>query len=349
MTSSPRILSTMLLSMACASSAMNLSGAVLNLDGTPRSGVTVALASTGASTSTDAQGTWILTTTNTLPRTVKRSMGRSNLTLVQGHLSKSVHGFDEAGRPFAAGVSSISTEGSARELSTVDTLLFSWNGKIRLRDTVSGSRVGILRSFDTTINPNIIYGWLTDPRDGHIYRTVAMGSQTWLGQDLNYKSDSSWCYHDSESYCPVYGRLYKWTAAMAIGQTFDTSRWGGSDVGHQGVCPSGWHIPSDAEWHTLTAVILDSATAAAKLKSATGWGGSTSGTDAYGFHLLPGGIRNLNGFILYFGTDADFWSSTESSYFATKAGVMGMFTDNPYPHSTAGVKDLGQSLRCLRN
>ena len=105
-------------------------------------------------------------------------------------------------------------------------------------------------------------GTFTDPRDGKTYKTVTIGNQTWMAENLDYKEESSQCYDQK------YGRLYYWEKAKEV-------------------CPPGWHLPSSAEWMTLA----NFAGNLGKLKSTSGWGRGyiDSGTDDYGFAALPGG------------------------------------------------------------
>ena len=75
-------------------------------------------------------------------------------------------------------------------------------------------------------------GTLTDTRDGKIYKTVKIGEQVWMAENLNYEAEGSRCYNDSTTYCKKYGRLYNWETAMKA-------------------CPNGWHLPSEKELHEL--------------------------------------------------------------------------------------------------
>jgi len=116
--------------------------------------------------------------------------------------------------------------------------------------------------------------YAVDSRDAQTYRTVKIGDQTWMTQNLNFNTDNSKCYDDKESNCAKYGRLYDLEAAMKA-------------------CPLGWHLPSKDEWQTLVDFAGGDVVAGKKLKAKSGWNkdGSKSGngTDEYGFSALPGG------------------------------------------------------------
>ena len=177
----------------------------------------------------------------------------------------------------------------------------------------------------------VIAGSLTDSRDGQIYKTVTIGSQTWMAQNLNYETVNSYCYRDSASYCTKYGRLYTWAAATSA-------------------CPSGWHLPTQTEWNTLFAAVGGSSTAGTKLKSTTGWNSSdnsVSGTDAYSFSALPAGYRGYNWGYYYGGYYADFWSSTEDDYDYAYHMSLDYNYDNAFLYSY--YKYYGFSVRCVKD
>jgi len=148
-----------------------------------------------------------------------------------------------------------------------------------------------------------------DSRDGKTYKKVTIGTQTWMGENLNYdvpNVTSDVCYNNSADSCAKYGRLYNWATAMGGASSSSLS-----PSGVQGVCPAGWHIPSDAEWTTLTDFVGGAATAGTKLKATSGWNNNGNGTDNYGFSALPGGYGYSDGSFNNAGDHGDWWSATE--------------------------------------
>jgi len=140
--------------------------------------------------------------------------------------------------------------------------------------------------------------YAVDSRDAQTYRTVKIGTQTWLAQNLNFKADDSKCYGNKDSNCAKYGRLYTWETAKKA-------------------CPSGWHLPSDEEWQTLEDFVGNKV-AGTKFKAKSGWnkddkGKSGNGTDEYGFSALPGGYGFSGGGFDYVG-DTGYWWSSEERY-----------------------------------
>jgi len=137
-----------------------------------------------------------------------------------------------------------------------------------------------------------ILNTVDDARDGKKYKTVKIGSQIWMAENLNYEASDSKCYDNKPDNCAKYGRLYNWqTANMA--------------------CPKGWHLPSKAEWAALTSAVGGAKTEGLKLKSKSGWNSNGNGTDDFGFSALPGGYGNSDGSFNYVGYGGYWWSSTE--------------------------------------
>ena len=225
----------------------------------------------------------------------------------------------------------------------------------------------------------VIAGSLTDSRDGQIYKTVTIGSQTWMAQNLNYETVNSYCYRDSASNCTKYGRLYTWAAAMDSAGTWSAN---GKGCGYgktcsptypvrgiicsistvlfgktcsptypvRGVCPTGWHLPTQTEWKTLFTAVGGFGTAGTKLKSTSGWNSSGNGTDDYSFSALPAGYRGSNGDYAIEGSRANFWSSTEvNSYYAYDAYGMYFYDNSDYAYLYSNDKDYGFSVRCVKD
>ena len=196
-------------------------------------------------------------------------------------------------------------------------------------------------------------GTMTDSRDGRTYKTVTIGTQTWMAENINYETDSSFCYGDTLANCTKYGRLYTWAAAMDSVGIWSTN---GKGCGYgttcsptypvRGVCPEGWHLPTKAEFKTLFTAVDGQSTADKVLKSTSGWNSSGNGTDAFAFSALPAGYRNYYGEYFYEGDNAYFWSSTEDdSKFAYN---MYLYYDdgNAYMYN---YKYYGFSVRCLKD
>ncbi|SHM53958.1 major paralogous domain-containing protein [Fibrobacter sp. UWR3] len=174
-------------------------------------------------------------------------------------------------------------------------------------------------------------GTLTDSRDGQTYRTVKIGDQVWMAENLNFETDSSFCYNDSAEYCAKYGRLYIWDAAMDA-------------------CPDGWHLPDSTEWNTLFSAVGGKSTAGEVLKSTSGWvgnkGEATNGTDNYGFAALPAGFRDERGGLFSReGGTAKFWSSTERSSDMATNIILYYYFD---VFEASGRHD-AMSVRCLND
>ena len=181
-------------------------------------------------------------------------------------------------------------------------------------------------------NPEPDYGTLTDSRDGNVYKTVRIGEQVWMAENLNYADSiatksllgNSWCYDDELENCDKYGHLYTWAAAIdSVKLATDAEhplKCGDGKACYlpskvQGICPEGWHLPNEEEWNTLFDAVGGRDRAGMVLKSKNGWTAAENGwteirngSDAYGFSALPAAGYAFDDI----GSVAFFWSATQS-------------------------------------
>lgn len=194
-------------------------------------------------------------------------------------------------------------------------------------------------------------GTMTDSRDGQTYKTVTIGTQTWMAENLNYETENSYCYKDDANNCSKYGRLYTWAAAMDSVGTWSTNGKGcgfGTTCSPtypvRGICPEGWHLPTAAEFETLFTAVGGKSIAGQKLKSTTGWktySGITN-EDAFAFSALPAGFRLDSGDYIGEGSYAHFWSSTVAYY-------VGLRYHEGDASLGSSCKSYGFSVRCLKD
>jgi len=179
------------------------------------------------------------------------------------------------------------------------------------------------------------YNWQcgdTVQYEGKTYITVLIGTQCWFKENLNFQSGNSWCYDDNSTNCDTYGRLYDWQTALTV-------------------CPSGWHLPSDEEWTTLTTFLGGESVAGGKMKEAgnTHWDPSSiCNTNESGFTALPGGMKMMPGGS-YSGltTYATFWSSSE--YYISESWDRWLWYGGCEAFRNYYNKLWGHSVRCLRD
>jgi uncharacterized protein (TIGR02145 family) len=224
--------------------------------------------------------------------------------------------------------------------------LFLWENKVFLRDTVSHSRYDIIRIFDTTWNSMVIYGWFTDERDGKIYRSAKIGNHLWMAQNLNYQTDTSWCYNNDTSYCGKYGRLYNWASALNISQSYNNQLWKQGDIHKQGICPYGWHIPNNDESDSLLSDADGTSVAGLKLKASSGWNYDGAGRDSFGFRALPTGYRDTYGKSVGLGDYGIFWSATE---YGERSSTDWQFSISYYVSHVVNPKIGSFSVRCVKD
>lgn len=189
---------------------------------------------------------------------------------------------------------------------------------------------------------------LKDARDGQEYKTVKIGSQIWMAENLSFAAEESFCYTRFNYDCRKYGRFYTWDVA-------------------KDVCPAGWHLPTAEEFDQLFVEVGGRDSAAVKLKSSEGWSHYGNGSDEYGFNGTPSGFRDYRGRFDRQTMYAYLWSATEDDASSSNAAQEGSAAqgENAAPskkaigiHMMAGRKDVsvypyaknfGLSVRCVKD
>lgn len=211
------------------------------------------------------------------------------------------------------------------------------------------SSTGIVPPCKTETEDNCEYGVLKDSRDGKKYKTVKIGDQWWMAENLNfeYKVDgAAYGTYTNTDNGETYGRYYTWGAAMDSVGVYSTNSVGcGSEktciviTPARGICPEGWHIPDSTEWINLYSAMGKSP----YVMQAKGYEKWSLATDSYGFTALPVGYL-INGRFSDVGSDARFWSATE---FYSCARYWDIYASTVY--LTDDSKDRGFSVRCIKD
>lgn len=166
------------------------------------------------------------------------------------------------------------------------------------------------------LNPNIKYGEMTDSRDGQVYKTVVIGNQTWMAENLNYATEKSFCHDGLEENCKTHDRYYEWEDALSA-------------------CPDGWHLPSKDEYDTLLA------TTKGNLRS-NSW---VNGDDVFGFSLMMvlEGEHSIGGY-QYQISSIDLWTSSKNGRYVWFMRA----TDSEVGLDDHGG-DPGPNVRCIKD
>ena len=217
--------------------------------------------------------------------------------------------------------------------------------------------VGCKKDEGNSKSSGIQYGAGAIDIDGNTYQSVIIGNQEWMVENLRTSkysdgtaipnvvgnsqwsslSTGAWCHYenDSSQYEVTYGKLYNWYA-----------------VNTNKLCPTSWHVPTDAEWTVLTNYVASDGHSGAEgkaLKATSGWNAyNVTGTDDYGFLGLPGGYRSSsNGDFYNFGSMGGWWNSSQLSTDVAWDRSLGSFDGLVYRDGS--VKKNGFSVRCLRD
>jgi len=208
----------------------------------------------------------------------------------------------------------------------------------------------------------------TDTRDGKSYTTLQLGTQCWMKQNLNIgtriagtsnqtnnSTIEKYCYNNSESNCTTYGGLYQWNEMMQYTTT----------AGVKGICPTGWHLPTDAEWTTLTTYISgqsayrcnsNSTYIAKAMASTSGWttytgscavGNNQASNNTTGFTGLPGGTRSTDGSFYDQASYGYWWSSSQND--SSDAWYRNLYYSDASVYRYFSNKAYGFSVRCLKD
>ena len=182
--------------------------------------------------------------------------------------------------------------------------------------------------------------------EGYDYSTVQIGEQCWFSENCRYLPSVSHLSEGSETdpYYYVYG--YEGTDVTAAQATDNYATYGvlynWPAVMTEGICPSGWHIPSDEEFTQLTDFLGGESVAGGKMKDDVQWNGSNSS----GWTGLPGGLR-FSGDFYDFGNDGFWWSASGSGSYSWVRGL-NHSNDNVYRYNFS-LQDDGVSVRCVRD
>ena len=192
-------------------------------------------------------------------------------------------------------------------------------------------------------------GTFKDTRDNQSYKWVRIGEQIWMAQNLGWLPSVSPGSTLSETEPHYYVFDYAGTVTMDAKAAANFTSYGAlyNWPAARRACPEGWHLPSDAEWTTLTDILGGAAVAGRKMKSSTGWVGTGNGVDSVGFNALPaGGLDHKYGFVgmTYL---AAFSSDTENS--ATTAWYRGLIHTDSKVNRNNTMKSDGYSVRCVKD
>lgn len=220
-------------------------------------------------------------------------------------------------------------------------------------------------SFSGLSPDSVVAGEFKDTRDNRTYKTVKIGNQTWMAENLNYAQDTlneSWCYDNNPTNCQKKGRMYSWMGA--INRTAEECGYQKAcslTYPVQGICPEGWHIPSKEEFEELIETVGGYAIAGARLKSKENWDPAWNGcvgTDDYQFSAVSGGWYRP--YSEHFGEGnyyASIWSSTElEDKYRDKEEdrhimvyTFRFFNDKDSVYIGTSNRDYGLSVRCLKD
>jgi len=213
---------------------------------------------------------------------------------------------------------------------------------------------GVGTAYGTQYVVKTMYGTVTD-YDGNTYQTVMIGTQEWMAENLrvthyrngdpipNITDNGQWSAATSGAYCSydnsssnasTYGLLYNFYAVADA----------------RNLCPTGWHVPTDAEWTTLIDYLGGTSVAGAKMKSPNLWANGSTGTDnSSGFTALSGGTRYVNSGFEYLGSEFEGWSSTIYNSVNAWGRYLYLYINQIVVNHESCLKQSGMSIRCVKD
>lgn len=201
---------------------------------------------------------------------------------------------------------------------------------------------------------------ITDARDGQQYRIVTIGTQTWMAQNLNYrqtigaKDTFGMCMDRDAAGCAKYGRLYSWSQAMGVDSIYNRKVWPGTTAKRQGICPQGWHVPTQAQWEVLVKTAGGIDFAGERLKATVDWSDGYNGwigTDSFWFSAYPNTPYTIEEGRVAFGEGAYWWTSSQETdpQYENFTVDYRVFYDASQIYYSATEKTGFESLRCLKD
>ena len=185
----------------------------------------------------------------------------------------------------------------------------------------------IIGSLDLIAQPADNSSSFIDTRDGKTYKTIKIGNQIWMAENLAFKAPEGCMAVDNiESNVNLYGYLYNWETAKKV-------------------CPEGWHLSTDEEWTQLTEYMGDEADK--KLKDSSGWFEERNGINSSGFSALPGGCSPSNKIFQFSGYYGLWWTSTLADERNAWYRIMGYNQDTVVRDD--GRVNYGYSIRCIKD
>lgn len=233
--------------------------------------------------------------------------------------------------------------------------------KLRVWKSGKATDFRLITQVDSITLGDELAGSFADPRDRKIYTTTIIDRQKWMAQNLNYvpASGTSLCYNNAPDSCLRYGHLYTWATVMALPETCNQKDCKSQiQTPHQGICPTGWHVPTSDEWDIMIKYIAAKTGLTHRepsgwtqigtaLKSAYTWGSySAPATDLFGLSLIAGGRYSNEPDFREINTNGFHWTSTQTD---STRSINRMAEPGNFFYRLDHSKIVAASLRCVND